>query len=69
MPPASGEGSAIPEFEADYIAANSAPDVQIYREEVHSQEPMKSVLENESKRCSMCMIRGNRVDIEPLGIQ
>lgn len=36
----------IPEFEDDYVAARSEPDAQIYRDEVHSQEPMASVLEN-----------------------
>lgn len=36
----------IPEFDSANVASNSAPEQQMYREQVHSQEPMKSVLEN-----------------------
>jgi ectoine hydroxylase-related dioxygenase (phytanoyl-CoA dioxygenase family) len=39
--------NAIPnEFDPAYIEANSAPAVQMYHAEVTSQEPMRSVLEN-----------------------
>ena len=39
--------SSVPEeFNPDHIAANAAADSHMYREQVHSQEPMKSMLEN-----------------------
>lgn len=39
--------SSIPnEFDPEYIASKSAPELHMYRAEVTSQEPMKSVLEN-----------------------
>lgn len=39
--------SEIPlEFNPEHVAAHSAPATQMYYDEVHSQEPMKSVLEN-----------------------
>lgn len=39
--------SAIPdEFDPEYILARSEPEVHIYRDEVNSQEPMKSMYEN-----------------------
>jgi len=39
--------SSIPsEFEASNVKANSAPEMHMYRAEVASKEPMKSVLEN-----------------------
>ncbi len=39
--------SSIPnEFEPGYIKSRSAPEMQMYRAEATSQEPMKSVLEN-----------------------
>jgi ectoine hydroxylase-related dioxygenase (phytanoyl-CoA dioxygenase family) len=39
--------SSVPdEFEPAYIESRSAPEMQMYRAEVTSQEPMKSVLEN-----------------------
>ena len=39
--------TSIPkEFEPEHIAAHAAPESQMYRDQVHSQEPMKSMLEN-----------------------
>ena len=39
--------STVPdEFNAEFIKAKSAPDMQMYRAEVSTSEPMKSVLEN-----------------------
>ncbi len=34
------------EFSPENVAANAAPEMHMYREAVHSQEPMKSMLEN-----------------------
>merc|ERR1719469_347352 len=34
------------EFEPEYVASRSAREMQMYREEVHCQEPMKSMLES-----------------------
>lgn len=46
MQPETTGRTTIPEFDPAYVASQSAPEAQIYREEVQSQEPMKSVLEN-----------------------
>ena len=45
--------SVIPEeFNPENIKASSGPGDQMYREEISSQEPMKSVLENNPESLS-----------------
>jgi hypothetical protein len=44
--------SSIPnEFDPAYIESKSAPESQMYRAEVTSQEPMNSALENNPEIC------------------
>jgi len=52
--------SSIPvEFDPEHVAAHSAPAAQMYYDEVHTKEPMKSVLENNPEIYFVPPMRGS----------